>query len=159
MIPGDIVEYMGKRWVVGFYKPEIKSFLLYDSISATLEVPDDAKHTVICNPAKEWPFVSIKELGQVSKIIVPVPRGTLELAYLEHWVTNSPDKRGGSVFLEPSLKLKLGDTLNITYASGKISRASIPRLFSTVAQRVARATAKPKEPKTAFDHLIGNDDD
>lgn len=160
MKTGDLIELDGKRYVVGQYRRDVKSYMIYDAAGLGREVADDIPHNVIAHPPTTWPFVVAKEHpkhGAVTRI--NIPSRSQELTPLEDWVASTPGRAGGSIFLNPSLGLRYGDTVNITLRSGKACRVTIHRGFATVPQRIAQAAAKPKEPKNVFDHLLDGDDD
>jgi hypothetical protein len=159
MNTGDIIELNGRRWHVGVFHREVRTFTVYDVAGKPAEVPNDIEHKVIANPAKGWPFAVAKEhrsWGNLTQVVIP---GRDPLQVLTDWAPGNPGRQGGSIFLNPALGLRLGDTINLQYSSGRAARVTIKGSFATVEQRVERLNAKPKEPKTAFDHLMMDDDE
>ena len=156
MNTGDIIELFGTRRYVGLLHREVKTFTVYDQAGVATEVPLDIPHKVLANPAKDWPFVSIKEhrsWGAVTGVSMP---GLLPMTRMVDWLSNG----SGGIFLNPSLRLRLGESVNVQYASGRVVRVTIRTGFTTVSQRIKKLTeVKPKEHKTAFDHLMFDDEE
>jgi hypothetical protein len=160
MKTGDLIDLDGKRYQVGQFRRDVRTFMVYDVTGVGREVPDDIPHKVVAQPPSTWPFITSKEHPKHGAVAsVQIPSRQRELTPLEDWAPSEPTRAGGSIFLNPALGLRLGDTVNVTLRSGKIVRVTIQRSFASVPQRIERAAAKPKEPKTAFDHLLEGDDD
>lgn len=161
MTPGDLIQYGGKRWLVGLRHREVRTFTIYDSMGLASEIPDDADKTgeckVLCNPSKDWPVVIIKARPTAIIAITDLRTGRI-LDCMGDWAPGNPGRPGGNFFVNPLLGLRIGDTLLITYANGKGARFVIPRIFATVQQKISQAAAKPKEPKTIFDHMMEDDE-
>jgi len=165
MIQGDLIEFANNRWIVGQRRREIRTHVIYNCTGMSVEMPDDADKQgtckVICNPSKDWPVIIIKSRpstwGAVSTMVDT--RAGRVLLVMVDWVPANIGRVSGNFFVNPSLGLRIGDTILIQYANGKTARATIPRTFATVPQKIAKAAEKPHEPRTVFDHLLAEDED
>jgi hypothetical protein len=163
MTPGDLIEYGDRRWLVGLRHRETRTYTIYSARGSGAEIEDDADKIgsckVICNPSQEWPLLSLKSRNWGPISMVSVPGYGRQLEVMVDWVPGNPGRDGGNVFMNPSLGLRVGDTVSIAYASGRATRYTVPFFFSTVPQKIARATEKPHEPKTIFDHMLEEDEE
>jgi hypothetical protein len=165
MIQGDLIEFANNRWIVGQRRREVRTHVIYSSTGMSAEMPDNADKMgickVLCNPSKDWPVIIIKSRpgtwGPMSTITDL--RTGVALRVMADWVPANVGRVSGNFFVNPNLGLRIGDTLLIRYDNGKTARATIPRTFATVPQKIAKAAEKPHEPRTVFDHLLAEDED
>lgn len=166
---GDVVTFQGRPWLVQVYDPRrLQTALLVASDGATLEVPFnadqlDASFVVLFNPSLDWPFLTVPEKprwGAIQAVSRIEGRQLLPLAATTEYYLAEPLRCGGSLFLNPSLGLKPGDTLQVQY--GTLTRTVnvvVPSSFGTVQQRKAAASTSsvPKGPRTIYDRLLADD--
>lgn len=159
---GDLVAYEDQFWVVARFDPKrTRTATLCRADGHALEIPHDQTLRVIANPSSEWPYVAapIKpRLGPVVKLSRPARTSSVELVLYQDWLPSEPTRAGGSIFLNPNLRLQIGDYLLATHANGQASSVVIPGGFGTVRQRQARMVSKPKpEQRTAYTRLLDDD--
>lgn len=157
---GDIVLYRDARWKVSSHSTSFRTCQLVQFSGEKLEVADDDPALeVLFHPATSWPFVA----GPVharSGPLVSVKRGEIGLAPLVDWVPSDFLRPGGSVFFNPSLRLRNGEILVGIHANGARSRITITKAFGTVRTRQHRKANPPKlsGPRSSFDRLMNDDD-
>jgi len=167
VIRGDLVEYEGTFWIVlavDARRTRLATLLRADG--QTQEVPHDLEDGLVVhsNPPTEWPFVTVPEKprwGKVTSVsMVSRTAGLSPLAPFADYLFADPLRSGGSLFLNPRLKLRTGDILQAAFEKpGYVVNVAIPANFGTVAIRQARAVAKkPVGPASMYDRLISDDD-
>lgn len=160
---GLLVQYDGHRWQV--YKTSsqtrtatlIRPLLHGGAETVQVEVADDDPQAkVICDPRK-WPFVTAPRrpasTGTVVSLKLTRKGKSRELVPLEEWVPSDIKRPGGGLFLNPTLQLRLGETLLVGYADKSASVVSITRGFGTAQQR----TQPKSKPPEGFVELLGGD--
>lgn len=159
---GDLVSYIDGFWVVTRYDPKrTRTATLRNATGTSIEVPHDESVSVLANPSQEWPFIAapIKpKWGPITTLVRPSPSGTITLTLYQDWIPSEPSRAGGSLFLNPNLRLQIGDYLLATHANGTSSSIVISTAFGTVHQRQTRAAAKPKPDRTAYTRLLDDVD-
>jgi hypothetical protein len=146
-----------RRQVISYVRPT-KTVRCSDEDGRVFTIPDgDSDWTVLWNPAATWPFVNVPiGRGRVERIIY---NNRLLTRFLE-WTTPDVSARGGPIYLHSNLALRPHDTIRVFYLGyPNGTRVKIPRGFGTMTQRVKRAEEVPREPRTAFDHILEDDDD
>ena len=164
---GDVVQQEGTYWMVVRYDPRrTRTADLLSSAGPLVTVPFDAPVEVVANPSQDWPYVALKvspRLGPIKNL--SRPPSAQDLVLYRDWMPSEPSRAGGSIFLNPKLRLRHGDYLLAHHENGKTSGISIQATFGTVAQNKKRVEAKPKPvERTAFSRLLedkqlGDDDD
>ena len=158
---GDLIQFLDDYWLVIRYDPKRpRTATLLSSTGLAREVPHDEPVNVIANPSQDWPFVAAPmkpTWGPVKTL--SRPHGVLmdALTPYRHWLPSEPARAGGSLFLNPDLKLRPGDYLLAHHANGKDSGIVIPSHFGTVRQKQERQAAKPKPERTAYTRLLSDD--
>jgi hypothetical protein len=165
MKQGDLVEYQGKRWVVQKYDPRRTRTATLANCSensgVSFEVPHDLDRDpkelrVVSNPMTEWPFFVPPEKPRFGELLeVSLIKGMegQPLQPYYDWVLI-----GHSVFFRPDLNPRLGDVFFCTYAKGS-QRVLVNKSVGTMKQRTTKKVRVKKQPKTAYDHLLADDDD
>lgn len=157
---GDIVEREGLHRQVLSFNRQTKTVRASDEAGRVVTLAnDDPEWRVLHNPPSEWPFVTVPTNR---KPIHRVVFRSEDLRRFVQWATPDVDSRGGPLYLHPDLGLRPHDMLTVYYRTPSPSlcvRVKIPRNFGTVSQRVQRAQQVPREPLTAFDHLLEEEDD
>ena len=155
MKPGDLLECPdGRRLFVDWYNRQANVFIVYVDQNHKLEIPASYVCTVIANITSNWPYVlspKIKTKGAVG-ITASIPARGQTLKVFADCVVY-----GGALYLSPSLQLRLGETVQITYASGPALALPITASFGSRGQREARIKAKAQAPKSFFDKLMDED--
>lgn len=160
---GDLVSHDNAFWIVTRYDPKrTRTATLLNSEGLSQEIAHDEPVEVIANPSLDWPFVAapVKPmLGPIKMLSWPKPGvEILPLVLYRDWLPSDPIRAGGSIFLNPSLGLRIGDFLLAAHVSGKLSRVDIPNNFGTVHQKLARKADKPKAvDRTAYTRLLDDD--
>jgi len=163
---GDLVQYKGTHWIVRRHDPKrtrMATLVAASGQSEEVAHDSDAKGqvVVIANPSTEWPFIVLKERPKFGKLVEIIRfRGMTVTAHLQlnvDWVPSDPLRSGGAVFFSPTLGLLVGETLSALHEHGRAS-FTVPANFTTVRARVEKATPKPREPKSAYDHLLDEDE-
>lgn len=160
---GDLVSHGNEFWVVVRYDPKrTRTATLLNRLGATEEIAHDAVIDIIANPGQDWPFVAapVKPAwGPVTSLVRPSFSSpeALVLTLYRDWLPSEPARAGGSIFLNPALRLQVGDYLLARHQNGKDSSIVIPANFATVRQKQARAAAKPKPDRTAYTRLLDDD--
>src|SRR5262245_47954365 len=140
---GHIVAYGGCRWRICKLDRGVRTVTLVGWGGATKEVADDDPGIVSVADPSGWPVVTAKmkpNSGQLVKLAL-ARRGKLEeLRPLTDWVPSDLLRAGGSVFMNPELKLAVGEVLIAGYKDGSASRILITKRYGSIAQRkVARS--------------------
>jgi len=161
---GDLVTHEAGFWIVTRHDPKrTRTATLRNAGGTAVEIPHDAKIDVVANPGDDWPFVAAPlkpKWGPITQLTRPSPAGpagTVTLSLYQDWLPSEPARAGGSIFLNPNLRLMIGDYLLATHANGKASSIVIPANFGTVRQRSARLASKPKPDRTAYTRLLDDD--
>jgi len=161
---GDIVLYREARWKVVSQSPSFRTCVLARFDGTKDEVADDLDVTgeelkVLFNPADTWPFVACHVHAKAGPL-VDVQRGPMSLSPLVDWVPSDFLRPGGSVFFNPTLRLRQGEVLVGVHQNGTRSRISITKAFGTVTRRKQRAAnpEKTRGPRSSFERLLDDDD-
>lgn len=163
---GDLITRDGDYWLVVRYDPKrtrTSSILRADGVMQ--EIPHDEAVPVVANPSLDWPFVAAPlkpKWGPVIHLSRPNrPVGAsdfVELRLYRDWLPSEPARAGGSIFLNPELRLQVGDYLLARHREGHASSVVIPANFGTVRQKQDRVAAtKPKAERTAYTRLLDDD--
>jgi hypothetical protein len=156
---GDIVECEGQRWRVYKEDKHVKTVTLLRWGGAIEEVAlDDPRVTFVCDPGK-WPFVTAKvnlRAGPLTEVILARGARPRSLRPFMDWVPSDHSRAGGSIFLSPQLKLKLGEVLVGVHTNGTRVRLPITREFGTMTSRKNRRSVLP-ERRDLVDYLDGED--
>lgn len=158
---GTLVQYADRRWVICRSNELSKTITMRSWEGDTHTCADnDTDVVVICHPSTDWPFIAgptRPKAGPVKALHVTRMTKRLELEPLIDWMPSEFLRPGGSIFFNPSVGLRVGEIVVATHEDGSGSRINVGHTFATVAQRVLRATTPKKEPKTAYDRLLGDE--
>jgi len=148
---GDVILYASKWWLVYKTNPALASASI-QSIDKEVDVIGfDTPHQVICNPIRQWPYIT---LPLRKGVIIDISILGESLKRLIDWAKIDDFQVGGSIYLNPLLKLRYKDRLVVTLkkSDGYIETISIdtPRSFKVFGK---------KKPQTFFDYLTRDDDD
>ena len=164
MESGDVIELEGKRLMLGRRNRELRVFQTFTSDGVRSEVADDYDKTnpeickIVCNPSKDWPYVSPKQKNiKILTLALPMRQG-LKLECMIDWIPGNPGREAGTIYLNPALRLGFGDILLIYYEGGHVMRVTIPKAYGTIRQRADRLAEKPKEEKAACARILLDDD-
>jgi hypothetical protein len=163
---GDLVTYDGRRWKVATSNSQYRTCTLSRPNGPSIDVPDDLDRRpvpellelkVLCHLSTEWPFIAASARPKAGPI-VKITRGRRELVMMEDWVPSDFLRPGGSVFLNPDLRLKQGEVLAATHKDGSLSRLAVTGNFGTVKNRIARKNRPRRSPKprTVYDRLMSD---
>lgn len=159
MKAGDVVEHEGRRWRVITMDPYLRTAILMDWEGAKIEVADDLgppELTVLFNPAETWPFVTSPKRG-IARVTRLLCRGR-DLEPMVEWVPSDILRSGGSIFVNPALRLRTGEVLSAVYADGRLGRINVKTTFGTVQHRMARQQQQEIEPRSIYERLMGGGD-
>jgi len=159
---GDLVEVQSKSWQVYKKDSRVRTLTLLHADGTKLEVADDDPEVIfVASPIKNWPFVALPRKPEKSGPIVSIQRTVrgrvLELKANSGWSLSDPGRAGGSVFLNPDLKLKVGDILVAKYHDGSLSRVPITKTFGTMAQKRQRLVEKGQEADSSLYGILLDD--
>lgn len=163
---GNLVRYEDQAWRVYRADAQVRTVTLLHWSGQTLEVEDDNPGLKVIADVSVWPFVAAprkaEKAGRLTRLIRTTEGRTVDLEPNVDWVPSDPFRSGGSIFLNPKLRLRIGEILvaHHTSDSNKItmSRVPITRGFGSVSQRQKRSGMdRPREPRTWMDHLIDDD--
>jgi hypothetical protein len=155
---GDIIRRENTYWLVTrFDAKRTRTADLRSSTGTVLTIPHNVVVEVIGNPSQDWPYVAAPmkpRLGPIKDIMRPADGSHLTL--YRDWLPSEPTRAGGSIFLNPKLGLRHGDTILAIHVNNVSSRINIPLTFGTVKQNKARVAAKPKPEleRNAFTRLL-----
>lgn len=154
---GDLVQYQDQPWVVRRCVPP--TAILLDAGGHNIEIPcEDPACQVIANPSTEWPFLIVRDnprggvLKGLTRVVSVRSRVTLERFH--EWVPSDPARSGGSIFINPTVRLFPAEVLLVHWSNGPDTSVKVPVHFATVTQRVARQQLKRPPEVTVFDHLL-----
>jgi len=158
---GDLIARDNDFWVVARFDPKrTRTATIRNAAGTAVEIPHDDIVEVIANPSEDWPFIAapIKAMwGPIVQLTRPNRPDALELKLFRDWLPSEPARAGGSIFLNPSLHLGIGDYLLAKHTNGKSSSIVIPKNFGTVREKQARAASKPKPDRTVYTRLLDED--
>ena len=163
---GDLLEWEGEFWVVRKVEPDLRTVMVEDQDAACQWLDFDAltKFTRLCNPARDWPAVTLPS-GRHGRLWA-VMRADLAdphlLARFRDWFRFDEFQMGGALYLNPALGLGFRDRLTVTYADGVCASVDIPRVFKPTRQTLITAPAPlaPKPPPVPLlIRLLLEDDD
>lgn len=156
---GNIVECEGHRWRVYREDKHVRTMTLLRWDGATEEVAaDDPRVKVVLDPSR-WPFVAAKvnlRAGPFAELILTRKGKSQSLRPYFDWVPSDQSRPGGSIFVNPRLRLKLGEVLVAVHSSGTRVRIAITQEFGTMTSRKRRHSAVP-ERRDLVDYLDGED--
>ena len=153
---GDVVRHEGRLWKVSGHNQEFGVFVLIDSEAARTEVASDDCLEVV-HSTSDWPFVALPTKAFRYGRVVRVLRNGVALRPLVDWAPSDMLRAGGSLFFNPDLSLKPGETLVAHYEKGRPGKVPITKAFGSIQQRKNRKPWKPAEPVTVYDRLSGID--
>lgn len=149
-IAGDLVVNDDSLWVVIDHNARCGTVKVRNREGATRELANDRETLkVVARPQVQWPFVASKRQGTISSIY----RANVELTPLADWIQG-----GASVFFNPALKLRQGETLLAHTHNGLSYRLVITPAFGSVSTRRKRAEVKPKPILTLNERLLSGVD-
>lgn len=152
---GQVVEYSGALWKVSSCNKLLGTFIL-ESPEGRTEVARDAVVKVLSDSTK-WPFVALPtkpiHYGPVSKV---TRNGKCLLPMLD-WVPGDFLRAGGTLFLNPKLKLCRGEILVVELAKGAVIRSPITVSFGSTSQRKKKAAPVEKKALSVYDMLLNDD--
>ncbi len=156
---GDIVECEGQRWRVYREDKHVKTVTLRRWDGTTEELAaDDPRVKVVLDPSK-WPFVAAKvnlKAGPFAELILTRKGRSQNLRPYIDWVPSDQSRPGGSIFVNPLLRLKLGEVLVAVHTSGTRVRIAITQEYGSMKHRQRRHGAIP-ERRDLVDYLDGDD--
>jgi len=159
---GDLIEWQGKRWLVRKIDQSTETAFVVANDGQDTVVDSDADKRgecrVVCNPPRDWPFVVLTRRGRVLDVSRATPRGAVPLIRFVDWVKADDLQLGGSVFINPDLRLMYPDRLIVTDAGGPTSSVEIPRNFCSVKDKPPpRPSRSEREPKSIYDHFFDDE--
>ena len=149
---GDVIKFDTVLWLITKIDSGTKTAFLESNYGEIRVLGIEEKADVLYNPLTQWLTVSLPLKSGVVGIIWPSLQGEVPLVRLQQWVTLDRRQVGGLLYLNPGMQLGSKDRLIGLYSSRQRMSIDIPRVFPTVAQRVARKPAE-RPPATMFDHL------
>lgn len=171
MKAGDLIEWEKARWLVHKVERATNSVIVIDAagqrdfLAQDLDETEPENCKVVCNPATDWPFLTLptgRNYRKLQTVIFPdalETTGERQLIPLVDWMRPDPFQQGGPLFLNPELQLGFGHVIVLCYETGRTT-LRIAKGFGTSAQRVARvATNEEASPRTSFDRLLEGDFD
>jgi hypothetical protein len=164
---GDLIEYQDSRYVVRRHHKSAKTFTVEAGDGRTITIPDSDDVKILGNTLTDWCILAATST-RVRKapfwVVTEAPTNSIRgklLTNMVDWV-----RSGGSIFLSPSLDLTVGDTITIQgylYPEEKMLVGSvalrIPASFSTLAEKVRKATVEPEEPETVYSRFMRDTSD
>lgn len=157
---GDIVAYQGGRWRIHRVDSGVRTLVLLAWDGEKIEVPNDSPDLKHLITPSTWPFVATPtkvSRGPVKKLTLTRKKASLVLVPYEHWVPSDNLRAGGPLFLNPALRLRVGEILVATHSSKKLSRIPITKTFGSISKRERQAKLpQVQQTPTFFDRL---DDD
>lgn len=161
---GSLIRYQGKRWQITSVSDGHFHAQAWDGSTVDLG-EDEPDVEVVCHPPTEWPFLVAPQkmnAGPMRELRRNLKLDSIELTPLVDWVPSSWVRSGGSIFVNPRLRLRQRETLTVVYQRGARSRLTVTRAFGTVASRKHRiesADASEVQPRdhgrrTAYDLVL-----
>lgn len=156
---GTLVSFEGHRWRVYKVDRHVKTVTLIRWGGVFEEIADDNPGVSVVADPSEWPVVTARvrpNAGPLAKL--SLTRGTRPrpLEPLVDWVPSDMGRAGGSIFINPGLKLRTGEVLIAEYKSGAVSRIVITKRYGTMAERKQRASGAPVK-RGLMEFLDGED--
>lgn len=156
---GTLVLFEGRRWRVYKVDRHVKTVTLIRWGGALEEIADDDPGATVVADPSEWPVVTARVRPNAGPLVtLSLTRGTRlrKLEPLVDWVPSDMARAGGSIFINPELKLRTGEILIAEYKSGAVSRIVITKRYGTMAERKQRASGTP-EKRGLMEYLDGDD--
>jgi hypothetical protein len=164
---GDIVTCDGTWYVVVQVNSDDSTLLLDKDDTVLIVQSDDPKYKVEFNPFEQWPFIVLPhrsyKWGDLTSVAHPTNllETPVPLRIFQDWLLGEPERSGGTLYLNPKLRLRHLDRIVLTYTRGSTS-VIVPKNFRNVSIRAASSRfgrVKVAEVKTVFDHLLKDDED
>ena len=155
MKPGDLLECPdGNHLIVDWYNRQSNLFTVYNNQNQKFEVPGRYECKIIANPKTEWPFITCPRAKAKGKLVteVAVPARNTTLTALVDWVVCD-----GTIYLAPTLNLRLGELVRVSYFGGLVLALPITQSFGTAGQRAERIRIQNQPPKSLFDRIMDDD--
>ena len=161
---GDLIFYRHTFWRALKADRMTRTVTVEDWSGREDEIANDLDETSqdcrrVCNPQQDWPFAtSLPKDTPIADLHLYRQGVDRKLRPYVEWVPSDRLATGGSIFHHPELELKYGETLSARHEDGSRSQIPISRGFGTQKRRQAVYDAKNKKPRTAYDHLLAEDD-
>jgi hypothetical protein len=156
---GALVKYGGHRWRVYKQDKNVRTVTLIRWGGDLEEIADDDPGAqVMANPS-DWPVITARVKPSAGPLVkLSLTRGARSrcLEPLVEWVPSDMARAGGSIFMTPALKLKVGEVLIAQYKNGSASRIVITKRYGSMAERKVRASGV-SEKRGLMDYLDGED--
>ncbi len=140
---GDVIELDDFLGVVRRIDRQLRLAIVQKADQTTIEIENDLDYfepkrcMVVCNPARDWPFIKVPDRPRLGAFLGLTRAGEqTPLVVFRDWMPTEFGKTG-SVFLNPGLALGVGDILVVRHEKGN-ARLDVPRNYGSVAQRIAR---------------------
>jgi hypothetical protein len=156
---GALVKYEGHRWRVYKVDRNVRTVTLIRWGGAIEEIADDDPGASVVADPSEWPVVTARvrpNAGPLVKLVLTRGPRQRQLEPLVEWVPSDMARPGGSIFMNPALKLRVGEILIAEYKTGTASRIVITKRYGTMAERRAHALRTP-EKRGLMEFLDGED--
>lgn len=155
---GTLVKFGGHRWRVYRVDKHVKTVTLIRWGGDLEEIADDDPEASIIADPSEWPVVTARVRPNAGPLVkLSLTRGRLRpLEPFEDWVPSDMSRPGGSIFVNPALKLRMGEVLIAEYKTGSSARIVITKRFGTMAER-KRQQEVSTEKRGLMDFLDGED--
>lgn len=147
MTLGALVEYGGHRWRVYKIDRNVRTVTLIRWAGAVEEVADDDPAVRIVAELSEWPVVTARvrpNAGPLVKLSTTRGGRLRPLEPLVDWVPSDMSRAGGSIFMNPALKLRPGEILIAEYEKGSCVRVVITNRYGTMEARKRQRAAVEK---------------
>ena len=155
---GALVKYEGHRWRVYRVDRHVKTVTLIRWGGALEEIADDNPGATVVADPSEWPVVTARVRPNAGPLVkLSLTRGRMrQLEPLVDWVPSDMARPGGSIFMSPDLKLRIGEILIAEHKTGAASRIVITKRYGTMAERKRYALGSP-EKRGLMEFLDGED--
>lgn len=157
---GALVQYGGHRWRVYKVDRHVKTVTLIRWGGALEEIADDDPGATVVADPSEWPVVTARVRPNAGPLVnLSLTRGARMRALepLVEWVPSDMARAGGSIFISPELKLRIGEVLIAEYQkSAANTRIVITKRYGTMAERKVARSGVP-EKRGLMEYLDGED--
>lgn len=140
---GVLVSFKETRYLVRTWDKSLRQLTLLDgSRKSTLAFEEEV--SIYADPSKEWFLVTVPlTVSPIREIRVLHRRRVTTLEILKDWVPSDMFRKGGPIYLNPSLPLTPGDVLTIALENGTFKKVPVPTTLKTFQEKMD--SAKPPE--------------
>jgi len=157
---GDLIQRQSKLWLVHKIDPATDTAFIESQDREKQILGVEADCPIPCNPLRDWPAITTPpRKGRLLEVHRPSSGGVVILKWLLDWAKIDEFQIGGTLYLNPELRLGFGDQLILRYQvfTREVNfPIKVPRDFQPMSQKRIVRERPPPERTSAnlYDHLL-----